>query len=195
MKSDIRFLLEKAIKESINVEVQTTNDFSPKIAKDVDFEKSHLYLDFFYKKGLNINHVSFFGKSEIHSFDQLKDTLFDISHFSDLDKGGVCDISFKGKCCLVTKLPLELPSISQQEYLTARGVEFYYYNFPELFLDRLFPLLSSKWYYADRKICFKEIAHIIRSKIYNPRNNKKNSKRRKHDSLQYKLSFITTGVL
>ena len=90
-----------------------------------------------------------------------------------VDKGGK---RFTFHTCEVTGLSLEI-GIKQGSYLSAKGVEYYYYNQRELFNKILLPRLSEKWHDTELKIQFKEIAHSIRNEKYNPKNNPRNNLR------------------
>jgi len=105
--------------------------------------------------------------------------LFRKSHSSHSAKRVLCDIDWNGRLCSATKLPLDNLGSPQGARLNSSGVRFYYENYPELFIERLFPLLSKRWYSYDVKIWLKEIAHIIRCRKYNPENNPINNKRRR----------------
>ena len=95
-----------------------------------------------------------------------------------LDNWGKRNISdINNRVCKVTKLSLDI-GIKQGEYLSTKGVEFYYENQPEIYSKILFPRLSEKWKNSDLKIHFREIAHSIRNEVYNPQNNPRNNFKR-----------------
>ena len=81
------------------------------------------------------------------------------------------------RLCSVTGLSLEIP-VKQNSYLSAKGVEFYYKNFPEIYEKILAVRLSKKWLNSDLQIQFREIAHSIRNERYNPNNNPRNNFKR-----------------
>jgi|GEM_PF-6790860 len=88
-----------------------------------------------------------------------------------VDKGGK---RFTFHTCEVTGLSLEI-GIKQGTYLSAKGVEYYYYHNREIFDKILLPRLSAKWQDAEINIQFREIAHSIRNEKYNPKNNPRNN--------------------
>lgn len=88
-----------------------------------------------------------------------------------VDKGTIRNTS---SLCEVTSLSLEI-GIKQGTYLSAKGVEYYYYNDRESYDKILLPRLSAKWQESELNIQFKEIAHSIRNEKYNPKNNPRNN--------------------
>jgi uncharacterized protein YneF (UPF0154 family) len=98
--------------------------------------------------------------------------------FHRLDNREICNIFQSGeRVCKVTGLSLEI-GIKQGAYLSAKGVEFYFKNRPEIFEEKLAPRLQKKWQNSELKIQFREIAHSIRNEIFNPNNNPRNNFKR-----------------
>jgi hypothetical protein len=93
------------------------------------------------------------------------------------------------RLCKVTGLSLEI-GIKQGEYLSAKGVEFYYNNYPEIYQKKLAIRLSEKWKSAPLKIQFSEISHSIRNEIYNPKNNPRNNFKRYKNRLTGKGGLL-----
>ena len=81
------------------------------------------------------------------------------------------------RLCPITGLSLEIP-VKQNSYLSAKGVEFYHKNFPEIYSKILVVRLSKKWLNSDLQIQFREIAHSIRNEKFNPKNNPRNNSKR-----------------
>ena len=98
----------------------------------------------------------------------------------------------QNRLCKVTGLSLEI-GIKQGEYLSAKGVEFYYYNHPDIYQKKLAIRLSKKWVDSDLKIQFREIAHSIRNEIYNPQNNfNRDIKKRENSGISFLFSLAET---
>ena len=98
----------------------------------------------------------------------------------------------QNRLCKVTGLSLEI-GIKQGEYLSPKGVEFYYNNHPDIFAEKLYPRLSKKWQTEPLKIQFREIAHSIRNGIYNPKHNfKRDIKNLEEPGMSWLFSMAET---
>jgi len=69
--------------------------------------------------------------------------------------------------CPVTGLDISMQS-DRSKFLTTKGVEFYYINRPEIFISKLFNLLTNRMKLEKLEKQFEEIAHAVRRKQYNP---------------------------
>ena len=74
------------------------------------------------------------------------------------------------KTCLVTGLDISMQT-TKSKFLSAKGVEWYFDNQPEKFNNILSPYLSERWKNKTLPEQFIDIAHNIRNKDSNPRNN------------------------
>ncbi len=76
----------------------------------------------------------------------------------------------KVKTCPVTELDISMQP-KNSKFLSYTGVKWYYNNDFQTYKDILEPLLRKSWKYRPLKDQFKEIAHLVRNKDSNPRNN------------------------
>lgn len=75
----------------------------------------------------------------------------------------------------MTNLSLDI-GVKSNRTLTAKGVEYYYKNDRSTYDKILYPYIeNSKYNSSSLDVQFREIAHKIRSRKYNPINNPKNS--------------------
>lgn len=195
MRIDVRSRMEKALLEMRQIKERIGNPTNSQIGTEQNLLsseplKNEMSQNYQLSENRHIQNIFLFEDIEINKYCQ---HLFNKSHSFHSDKRALCDIDWNGRLCSVTKLPLDNLGFLQRDKLTYAGVKFYYDNFPELFRERLFPLLSSKWYSNDVEIWFREIAHIIRCKKYNPKNNTINNKKRRdarrNNPGQLSLSF------
>lgn len=76
----------------------------------------------------------------------------------------------KNKTCPITGLDISMQP-KNSKFLSYTGVKWYYNNDSQTYKNILEPVLKKSWKYKPLKDQFKEIAHIIRNKDSNPRNN------------------------
>jgi len=76
----------------------------------------------------------------------------------------------KIKTCPVTGLDISMQP-RNSKFLSYTGVKWYYNNDFQTYKKILEPVLKKSWKYKPLKDQFKEIAHIVRNKDSNPRNN------------------------
>ena len=79
-------------------------------------------------------------------------------------------VTGKIKTCPITGLDISMQP-KNSKFLSYTGVKWYYDNDFETYKNNLEPLLKKSWKYKPFKDQFKEIAHIVRNKDSNPRNN------------------------
>jgi len=79
-------------------------------------------------------------------------------------------VAGKIKTCPITGLDISMQP-KNSKFLSYTGVKWYYDNDFETYKNSLKPLLKISWKYKPLKDQFKEIAHIVRNKDSNPRNN------------------------
>ena len=84
------------------------------------------------------------------------------------EKSGQINTTINGYyICPITGLDISMQS-NRSKFLTAKGVEFYYNNHPEIFESRLYNLLTDRMKLEKLQKKFEEIAHAVRRKQYNP---------------------------
>jgi hypothetical protein len=76
----------------------------------------------------------------------------------------------KIKTCPVTGLDISMQP-KNSKFLSYTGVKWYYNNDFRTYKNNLEPLLRKSWKYKPLEDQFKEIAHIVRNRDSNPRNN------------------------
>lgn len=76
----------------------------------------------------------------------------------------------KNKTCPITGLDISMQP-KNSKFLSYTGVKWYYNNDSQTYRNILEPVLRKSWKYKPLNDQFKEIAHIIRNKDSNPRNN------------------------
>lgn len=76
----------------------------------------------------------------------------------------------KIKTCPVTGLDISMQP-RNSKFLSYTGVKWYYNNDFQTYKNILEPVLRKSWKYKPLKDQFKEIAHIVRNRDSNPRNN------------------------
>ena len=76
----------------------------------------------------------------------------------------------KIKTCPVTGLDISMQP-KNSKFLSYTGVKWYYNNDFQTYKNILEPVLRKSWKYKPLKDQFKEIAHIVRNRDSNPRNN------------------------
>jgi hypothetical protein len=76
----------------------------------------------------------------------------------------------KNKTCPVTGLDISMQP-KNSKFLSYTGVKWYYNNNYETYRTLLEPMLRKRWKYKSLKDQFREIAHIVRNRDSNPRNN------------------------
>jgi hypothetical protein len=74
------------------------------------------------------------------------------------------------KTCPVTGLDISMQP-KNSKFLSYTGVRWYYNNDYDTYREMLAPLLRKRWKYKSLKDQFREIAHIVRNRDSNPRNN------------------------
>ena len=74
--------------------------------------------------------------------------------------------------CPVTGLNISMQT-DRSKFLTAKGVEFYYNNYSDIFNSKLFNLLTDLMKMKKLEKQFEEIAHAVRRKQYNPQYHQK----------------------
>jgi hypothetical protein len=79
-------------------------------------------------------------------------------------------ITGKIKTCPVTGLDISMQP-KNSKFLSYTGVKWYYNNDFRTYKNNLEPLLRKSWKYKPLKDQFREIAHIVRNRDSNPRNN------------------------
>jgi hypothetical protein len=79
-------------------------------------------------------------------------------------------VTGKIKTCPITGLDISMQP-KNSKFLSYTGVKWYYNNDFETYKNILEPKLKKSWKYKPLKDRFKEIAHIVRNKDSNPRNN------------------------
>ena len=91
--------------------------------------------------------------------------------------------------CIVTGLEIHTQH-PKTNYLTAKGVEWYFNKQPKIYSEKLENLLTDKWKIKNRgepkKIWFDEIAHKIRCKLSNPRRNPINNTKKSFRNIESK---------
>ena len=76
----------------------------------------------------------------------------------------------KVKTCPITGLDISMQP-KNSKFLSYTGVKWYYNNDSQTYRNILEPVLRKSWKYKPLNDQFREIAHIIRNKDSNPRNN------------------------
>jgi hypothetical protein len=76
----------------------------------------------------------------------------------------------KKKTCPVTGLDISMQP-KNSKFLSYTGVKWYYNNDYDTYREMLAPMLKKRWKYKSLKDQFREIAHIVRNRDSNPRNN------------------------
>ncbi len=76
----------------------------------------------------------------------------------------------KNKTCPVTGLDISMQP-KNSKFLSYTGVKWYYNNDYVTYRKLLEPMLRKRWKYKSLKDQFREIAHIVRNRDSNPRNN------------------------
>ncbi len=76
----------------------------------------------------------------------------------------------KVKTCPITGLDISMQP-KNSKFLSYTGVKWYYDNDSQTYKNILEPVLKKSWKYKPLKDQFREIAHIVRNKDSNPRNN------------------------
>ncbi len=79
-------------------------------------------------------------------------------------------VTGKIKTCPITGLDISMQP-KNSKFLSYTGVKWYYDNDSDTYKNILEPLLKKSWKYKPLKDQFKEIAHIVRNKDSNARNN------------------------
>ncbi len=79
-------------------------------------------------------------------------------------------VAGKIKTCPITGLDISMQP-KNSKFLSYTGVKWYYNNDFQTYKNMLEPVLKKSWKYKPLEDQFKEIAHIIRNKDSNPRNN------------------------
>ena len=74
------------------------------------------------------------------------------------------------KTCPITGLDISMQP-KNSKFLSYTGVKWYYNNDSQTYRNVLEPVLRKSWKYKPLNDQFREIAHIIRNKDSNPRNN------------------------
>jgi hypothetical protein len=74
------------------------------------------------------------------------------------------------KTCPVTGLDISMQP-KNSKFLSYTGVKWYYNNDYDTYREMLAPMLRKRWKYKSLKDQFREIAHIVRNRDSNPRNN------------------------
>ena len=187
MKEDVKVLISEKINSLIDVQNVTKSPFAKSEIGDKNvtfsaFAKSEVEDE----KMLRFPHLRKEGKGE------------KMLRFPSLDNSGFRNTCYEQKRnCKVTGLSLEI-GIKQGEYLSAKGVEFYHQNHPDIFAEKLYTRLSKKWVDSELKIQFREIAHSIRNEIFNkennPRNNFKRDIKKREDSGMNLLFSLTETI-
>ncbi len=72
--------------------------------------------------------------------------------------------------CPVTRLDISMQR-PNSKFLSSTGVKWYYYNDRHTYLEKLEPRVNPKWRNREPDARFREIAHSIRNRDSNPRNN------------------------
>jgi hypothetical protein len=76
----------------------------------------------------------------------------------------------RNKTCPVTGLDISMQP-KNSKFLSYTGVKWYYNNDYDTYKEMLAPMLRKRWKYKSLKDQFREIAHIVRNRDSNPRNN------------------------
>jgi len=82
------------------------------------------------------------------------------------------NLSSSKKECLVTGYDISMQK-PESRFLNVTGIRYYQDNFPDIYLALEENYLTDKWENAPANIKHKKIAHLIRSKVYTPRNHYK----------------------
>jgi len=89
---------------------------------------------------------------------------------TDISRPGQKPGASKNKTCPVTGLDISMQP-KNSKFLSYTGVKWYYNNNYEAYKELLEPMLRKRWKYKSLKDQFREIAHIVRNRDSNPRNN------------------------